>query len=88
MSVYVTSDLHGYPLNKLQNKLGEIGFDIDDHLYILGDCIDRGSEGLQLLRWIMSQPNVTFLLGNHDRWDTKTIGYNTLTFDLITNTVK
>ena len=66
MSIYVTSDLHGYPLNKLHNKLGEIGFDFDDHLYILGDCIDRGSEGLQLLRWIMSQPNVTFLLGNHE----------------------
>ena len=35
LGIYVTSDLHGYPLNKLQNKLGEIGFGLDDHLYIL-----------------------------------------------------
>ncbi len=66
MSIYVTSDLHGYPLKKLQNKLEEIEFGFNDHLYILGDCIDRGTDGLQLIRWIMAQPNVTLLLGNHE----------------------
>lgn len=66
MSIYVTSDLHGYPLKKLQNKLEEIEFGLNDHLYILGDCIDRGTDGLQIIRWIMAQPNVTLLLGNHE----------------------
>lgn len=66
LSIYVTSDLHGYPLKKLQNKLEEIEFGPNDHLYVLGDCIDRGTDGLQILRWVMSQPNVTFLLGNHE----------------------
>lgn len=65
-SVYVISDLHGYPLEKLINKLNEIGFGNDDRLYVLGDCIDRGSDGLKILRWIMAQPNVTLLLGNHE----------------------
>lgn len=66
MSIYVTSDLHGYPLKKLQNKLEEIEFGFNDHLYILGDCIDRGTDGLQLIRWIMAQQNTTLLLGNHE----------------------
>lgn len=64
--VYVTSDLHGYPLKKLQNKLEEIEFNSQDHLYILGDCIDRGPDGLEIIRWIMSQSDLTLLLGNHE----------------------
>ena len=64
--VYVTSDLHGYPLKKLQNKLEEIELNPQDHLYILGDCIDRGPDGLEIIRWIMSQSNVTLSLGNHE----------------------
>ena len=64
--IYTTSDLHGYPLSKLQTKLKEIEFDQNDHLYILGDCIDRGTDGLQLIQWIMTQPNITLLLGNHE----------------------
>lgn len=64
--IYVTSDLHGYPLEKIKKKLNEINFDKNDHLYILGDCIDRGPEGINILRWIMSQANVTLLLGNHE----------------------
>ena len=64
--IYVTSDLHGYPLKKIQDKLNEIEFGQDDHLYILGDCIDRGTDGLDIIRWVMSQSNVTLLLGNHE----------------------
>lgn len=64
--IYVTSDLHGYPLKKIQDKLNEIEFAQDDHLYILGDCIDRGTDGLDIIRWVMSQSNVTLLLGNHE----------------------
>lgn len=66
MSIYVTSDLHGYSLKKLQNKLEEIEFGFNDLLYILGDCIDRGTDGLDIIRWVMSQSNVTLLLGNHE----------------------
>lgn len=66
MSIYVTSDLHGYSLKKLQNKLEEIEFGFNDLLYILGDCIDRGTDGLNIIRWVMSQSNVTLLLGNHE----------------------
>lgn len=64
--VYVCSDLHGYPLEKIQKKLKELEFGEKDRLYVLGDCIDRGSDGLKILRWLMSQPNITLLLGNHE----------------------
>ena len=63
---YVTADLHGFPPEPLQQKLNEIGFRESDRLYVLGDCIDRGTEGIRLLRWIMPQPNVKMLLGNHE----------------------
>ncbi len=63
---YVTSDLHGYPVEKIKEKLTEIGFDEGDRLYILGDCIDRGPDGLKIVLWAMSQTNVTLLLGNHE----------------------
>lgn len=66
MSIYITSDLHGYSLEKFQKKLAEVGFNSNDHLYILGDCIDRGNDGLKTIRWLMSQPNITLLLGNHE----------------------
>jgi len=36
-------------------------------LYVLGDVIDRREGGPKLIRWMMSQPNVRFLLGNHEK---------------------
>lgn len=64
--IYVTSDLHGYPLEKFKSMLETVGFSKDDFLYILGDVIDRGKDGVKLLKWIMLQPNVELLLGNHE----------------------
>lgn len=64
--IYVKSDLHGYSIEKIKKKLIEMDFGENDHLYILGDCIDRGPDGLDIIRWIMSQSNVTLLLGNHE----------------------
>ena len=64
--VYVTSDLHGYPLDKLKDFLDKVGFCNNDFLYILGDVIDRGPDGIKILKWLMLQPNVELLLGNHE----------------------
>lgn len=65
--IYVCSDLHGYPLEKIQKKLNELEFGTNDHLYVLGDCIDRGTDGLKILRWIMQHQNITLILGNHEK---------------------
>lgn len=64
--IYVTSDLHGYPLEKFLALLEKAGFSQEDYLFVLGDVIDRGDEGAQLLRWMAEQPNVQLLLGNHE----------------------
>ena len=66
---YVTSDLHGYPLADFQKLLSKVGFGKQDELYVLGDVIDRnGDGGIETLRWMMHQPNVFFLLGNHEQF--------------------
>ena len=64
--IYVTSDLHGCPLEWLQDLLQKVGFSQEDDLFVLGDVIDRGDYGITLLRWMAEQPNVHLLLGNHE----------------------
>ncbi len=64
--IYVTSDLHGYPLEKFKSFLDEVGFCDDDFLYVLGDVIDRGKDGIKILKWLMSKKNAQLLLGNHE----------------------
>lgn len=64
--IYVCSDLHGYPLDKFTELLNESGFGRDDFLYVLGDVIDRGEDGIKLLRWFSTKSNIQLLLGNHE----------------------
>lgn len=64
---YVISDLHGYPFEKLKKLLEKADFGDDDFLYILGDVVDRnGDGGVEILTWLLSQPNVQLILGNHE----------------------
>ena len=65
--IYVISDLHGYPLEKLKKLLEKADFSKNDFLYILGDVVDRnGDGGVEILTWLLSQPNVQLILGNHE----------------------
>ncbi len=64
--IYVTSDLHGYPLEKFQALLAKAEFSDNDFCFVLGDVIDRGPEGIKLLCWMMAQPNFELILGNHE----------------------
>ena len=65
--IYTISDLHGYPVDKLKRLLKTVDFSNDDYLFILGDVIDRnGDGGIGILRWILTAPNVTLILGNHE----------------------
>lgn len=68
MAIYVSSDLHGYPLSDFLKNLKQTGFCDEDWLYILGDVIDRnGDGGVEMLRWLLYQPNVVLLRGNHEQ---------------------
>lgn len=77
--LYAISDLHGR-FDKYETMLQKIGFSDSDTLYVLGDVIDRGPDGLAILQDMMLRPNVLPLLGNHEftaafciPWLTRTI---------------
>lgn len=64
--IYATADLHGCDPRDFQRLLDRAGFDMDDFLFILGDVIDRGPWGAELLLWLTQQPNMQLILGNHE----------------------
>lgn len=63
---YCISDMHG-DLERWNNMLELIRFSGEDTLYVLGDAIDRGPRGVEILRDIMARPNVHMILGNHEQ---------------------
>ena len=64
--IYVISDLHGYPLERVKELLSKAAFGSNDYCFVLGDVIDRGDEGIDILRWMSLQPNMELILGNHE----------------------
>ena len=50
--IYADSDIHG-DYSKYRALLEEVSFQSQDTLYILGDVIDRGPDGVKILRDIM-----------------------------------
>lgn len=70
---YCMSDIHG-ELDKFSTMLNLIQFSKDDHLYIIGDVIDRGPDGVAILEHIMNAPNMTLLMGNHEQMCLDTLG--------------
>ena len=65
MAHYVMSDIHG-EMDRFDAMLEKIGFNDADTLYILGDVVDRGPDGIKLLRRLMNMENVQMVLGNHE----------------------
>lgn len=65
MATYVVSDLHGQ-YEVFRNGLKQIGFSSDDMLYVIGDAIDRGADGIRILREIKRKENMDLLIGNHE----------------------
>ncbi|MCI4411157.1 MAG: symmetrical bis(5'-nucleosyl)-tetraphosphatase [Thiotrichales bacterium] len=63
---FVIGDLQGC-FTSLQHLLNKIAFRPGiDHIYLLGDIVNRGPESLDCLRWAATTPNVVSVLGNHD----------------------
>jgi len=75
--IYCISDIHG-EYDRYLAMLGLIDFSDQDHLYVLGDVIDRKPGGIDILMDIMSRGNVTLLLGNHEEMMLATLGSNNI----------
>ena len=65
MSTYVLSDVHGN-IKAFKEMLNLIKFSDKDHLYIIGDIIDRGEDPIGMIDLIRSYNNITTTLGNHE----------------------
>lgn len=63
MSVYACADLHGcyWAWEEIKNFLKP-----DDTLYFLGDAIDRGEQGWQIMKELLNDPRVIYIMGNHE----------------------
>ncbi len=65
MAVYAVADLHGQ-FNTFEKGLNRIGFSDSDQLYVIGDAIDRGPDGIKILQQIMNSRNMDLIMGNHE----------------------
>lgn len=69
---YAISDIHGM-FEKYESMLKLIEFSEVDELYIIGDVIDRGMDGVKILQDIMKRPNVHVIMGNHELMAVETL---------------
>lgn len=65
MNTYLIADIHGMN-DKFQDMLFKIKFSESDRLYIIGDVIDRGPDGVKILQQIMNTKNMYMMPGNHE----------------------
>lgn len=71
--IYCMSDIHG-EIDRYHEMLNLIQFSEKDLLYIIGDVIDRGPRGIDIIKEIMDTPNIIMLLGNHEQMCLDTLG--------------
>ena len=53
---YIMSDIHGN-LRRFNSVMQQINLRTDDVLYVLGDVIDRHTDGVRILRKLMKMEN-------------------------------
>ena len=63
---FVISDIHGC-YDKYIHMLEKIDLRAEDTLYVLGDVLDRGPQGIKIIEDIARRQNVILLCGNHER---------------------
>ena len=63
MANYACADLHGCGnlWDAIKNFLQP-----DDKLYFLGDAIDRGPDGYRIMKEMLADPRVFYIMGNHE----------------------
>lgn len=71
--IYILSDIHGNR-RRFDSVMQQIRLQPSDKLYILGDVIDRHSDGIRILRRIMEMENAKMILGNHEYMMLRALG--------------
>lgn len=62
---YCISDIHGH-YELFCRLMDKIKFGGGDRLFVLGDILDKGSDGVRLAKLLFSMPNATCIAGNHE----------------------
>ncbi len=63
--IYAVSDIHGC-YGKYLRLIESIDLRPEDTLYVLGDVVDRGEQGIDILLDMQKRKNIVPLRGNHD----------------------
>ena len=63
--IFIMSDIHGQ-LTLYKAMIEKLNIKESDTVYVLGDVIDRGRDGIKILQSIMRRPNFELFLGNHE----------------------
>lgn len=63
--IYVMSDIHGC-YDKYHQMIEKLKLTADDALFVLGDVIDYGDDGIRILKDMMYRANVYPVLGEHE----------------------
>jgi serine/threonine protein phosphatase 1 len=61
--VYAFSDIHG--MYNLWHQISEY-CDETDKIYFLGDAVDRGPDGIKIVKELLTDKRVIYLKGNHE----------------------
>jgi len=79
MARYAIADLHGQLelWNQIKNYCK-----LDDTIYFLGDAIDRGPCGIQIMRELLNDRRVIYLRGNHEEMMLEALKNDKLAWDL------
>ena len=68
MANYCFTDLHGNYNLWCQIKNYIDSKDDIERVYCLGDCIDRGQDGYQILKEVLAHRKIIFIAGNHEEF--------------------
>lgn len=63
--IYICTDIHGL-YDRYEKLLEKLNLQDQDVLYVLGDMIDRGPDGIKILQDMMKRKNIVPFLGNHE----------------------
>lgn len=66
MTLYAVGDVQGC-FDGFIKLIKKINFDPkQDQIILLGDTINRGHQSIEMIRFIMNNPNIKMVLGNHE----------------------